>query len=139
MYEDLVKRLRIDQRLAEIAAEDVAKMPNTIFGEAADAIEELQKLTDAQLDIIKQYQGYLTKPRAYDRDQYDRGYHDGRMFRPAIVTNADRIRAMTDEELANYLYELTICGCPDHGARDCVPSYEACWLDWLKQEATDGT
>lgn len=29
--------------------------------QAADAIEDLQKLTDAQLDIIKQYQAYLTK------------------------------------------------------------------------------
>lgn len=31
--------------------------------EGADATEELQKLTDAQLEIIKQYQAYLDKYR----------------------------------------------------------------------------
>ena len=35
---------------------------------------------------------------------------------PQPITNADRIRAMTDEELANY----------------------QTWLDWLKQEAEEG-
>lgn len=55
-------------------------------------------------------------------------------------TNADRIRAMTDEELARF--RAYGC-CPEnrymndyecdyfHG--DC----EKCWLDWLKQEVTD--
>lgn len=46
MYEELVKRLRKTQKLAEYAAEDVAKMPNMIFGEAADAIEELSRQRD---------------------------------------------------------------------------------------------
>lgn len=41
MYEELVKRLRTAQTLAEFVAEETAKMPNTIFGEAADAIETL--------------------------------------------------------------------------------------------------
>ena len=31
--------------------------------DAADAIEDLNKLIDAQLDIIKQYQAYLRKPQ----------------------------------------------------------------------------
>ena len=49
-------------------------------------------------------------------------------------TNADRIRAMSDEELAKLLdYEL---GCPSTGdcakmSKDC----NACWLDWLQQQA----
>ena len=48
------------------------------------------------------------------------------------MTNADRIRAMSDEELAELLdHEL---GCPITGdcekmSRDC----NACWLDWLQQ------
>lgn len=47
-------------------------------------------------------------------------------------TNADRIRAMSDEELAKLLdYEL---GCPSTGdcakmSKDC----KACWLEWLQQ------
>ena len=43
-------------------------------------------------------------------------------------TNADRIRAMTDEELAEFLYVKT---CEDgYPQFDNIPG----WLDWLKQE-----
>ena len=60
------------------------------------------------------------------------------------VTNADKIRAMTDEELAKILCRI----CPPEKSPtetcfyaigdnkdgvDCVD--ELCWLDWLKQEA----
>ena len=50
------------------------------------------------------------------------------------MTNADRIRAMSDEELAKIIeHEL---GCPVTGdcekmSKDC----KACWLDWLQQQA----
>ena len=52
------------------------------------------------------------------------------------MSNADRIRAMMDEELANWIAYLH---CPhyeddDYACDDC----KACWLEWLKQEATDG-
>lgn len=54
------------------------------------------------------------------------------------MTNADRIRAMTDEELAEWIY-LTV------GFRDCPIREDRCfedcekrWLDWLKQEAPHG-
>jgi len=53
-------------------------------------------------------------------------------------TNADRIRAMSDEEMAEFFK----IGCPPGydlcGA--CVPAGDicnGCWLDWLKQEAAD--
>lgn len=65
-------------------------------------------------------------------------------FEPKPTTNADRIRAMTDEELAEY---LAPCACPpikfnkntgdivcpvnkEPSASDC----KSCWLDWLKEE-----
>ena len=52
-------------------------------------------------------------------------------------TNADRIRAMSDEELAQFLYACDFCniceegcdGCSYHG--DC----ERRLADWLKQPA----
>ena len=44
-------------------------------------------------------------------------------------TNADRIRAMSDEELAEF---ISSCGCPDH-ARNCADSCKDCTMDWLKQ------
>jgi hypothetical protein len=45
-------------------------------------------------------------------------------------TNADRIRAMTDEELSDFLDDVRDewgCSHYPHGTED--------WLDWLKQEA----
>ena len=39
-------------------------------------------------------------------------------------TNADRIRAMTDEELAYFMANIEPCR-------------ESAWLDWLKQEVSD--
>lgn len=64
-------------------------------------------------------------------------------------TNGDAIRDMTDEELAEWLAKqkhrkitfdgwLPLCyhamGPKDCSKRGC----EKCWLDWLRQEATDG-
>ena len=65
MYEELVKRLRKTQKLAEYAAEDVAKMPNMIFGEAADAIETMREMVatahDELANVIQSYEE--SKPR----------------------------------------------------------------------------
>lgn len=50
-------------------------------------------------------------------------------------TNADRIRAMTDEELAEWI-ELLLCpsNCPDEqmGEVCARTSCDGCWLSWLK-------
>lgn len=60
------------------------------------------------------------------------------------MTNADRIRAMTDEELADWLkYErISVCP-PDTGHIHCnisdICADRKCWLDWLKQEVSDGS
>ena len=42
------------------------------------------------------------------------------------ITNADRIRAMTDEELATFLFQSRI---------DKLSERE--WLDWMKQEVSE--
>ena len=44
------------------------------------------------------------------------------------ITRGDRIRAMSDEELANWLWAYA------DGSGKTPPQ----WLGWLKQEATDG-
>jgi hypothetical protein len=53
------------------------------------------------------------------------------------MTNADRIRAMTDEELAD---ELSYSGCHKQSTPEICRKHtgdcKQCWLDWLKQEAT---
>lgn len=59
------------------------------------------------------------------------------------MTNADKIRAMTDEEIASMLQDYSsICGfkkCPAY-MDSCAVSGSTCtaaWLDWLKQEADE--
>lgn len=51
-------------------------------------------------------------------------------------SNADRIRAMTDEELAKWL-GLKVSACNEN--EKCGNDYtcDACWLDWLKGEVDD--
>lgn len=55
-------------------------------------------------------------------------------------TNADRIRAMTDEELAELLHEITEPVCPPMQPHKYCRSGECkkCWLEWLQEEADDG-
>lgn len=44
-------------------------------------------------------------------------------------TNGDRIRAMTDEEMANGLSKVI---CPNVSEECCHTSCKECWLDWLR-------
>lgn len=53
------------------------------------------------------------------------------------MTNAERIRQMTDEELGDFLYNE---GCCPPDVRPCIGgseglSCDACWQKWLRQEA----
>lgn len=100
----------------------------------------------------------LVKALQYDRTQYEVGYEDGirivlnrlQQFLERsieqddehiersgrVMSNADRIRAMTDEEMAKYSKGY---GCPhvcttkyiNSGTNSCYK----CWLDWLKQKS----
>ena len=53
------------------------------------------------------------------------------------MTNADRIRAMSDEELAELIDRETDSCAPtgdcEKMSRDC----KACWLEWLQQPAEE--
>ena len=57
------------------------------------------------------------------------------------ISNADRIRSMTDEELAWFIYTKTGCDhkCMHWNSKSCTnaDTVKVCgeiWLDWLKQE-----
>ena len=55
-------------------------------------------------------------------------------------TNADLIRAMTDEELAEIIPERVDCSeCPARigDYRACKEKCKETWLDWLKREADE--
>lgn len=54
---------------------------------------------------------------------------------PNRQTNADRIRAMTDEEMAHYFSEQPDA-CPGRAGCSGKNCYD-CWLAWLKQEASE--
>lgn len=66
-------------------------------------------------------------------------------FPKTTKTNADRIRAMTDEELAVWLDDISKA-CYDEGytketdepLMSPYPSTASKWMAWLKQEATNG-
>lgn len=51
------------------------------------------------------------------------------------MTNADKLRSMSDEELADWFVSLGGEVCPFVG--DCQLSCRQCWLDWLREEATE--
>jgi hypothetical protein len=57
------------------------------------------------------------------------------------LTNADRIRQMSDEELAEWL-NIMQSNAWHRGIFNAetkhFPSTNAAWLDWLKQEVEDG-
>lgn len=57
------------------------------------------------------------------------------------MTNADRIRAMTDEDLSRFIDSLFegVHGCPgDHWDKCTYPDRTCrdCWLDWLREVDT---
>ena len=72
------------------------------------------------------------------------GYCDGEKELTACpsykrMTNADCIRAYTDEQIAEMLSHFP-CPASDHGCHDCLKHMgdcKACWLDWLKQEVEE--
>jgi len=56
------------------------------------------------------------------------------------ATNADRIRAMSDEELANFIPDwrhTKACKCNEHEFIGCDNQCEKCVLEWLKQPAEE--
>ena len=63
----------------------------------------------------------------------------GRPYCDRPQTNADRIRAMTDEELAELL-QKNRGGCRALTTESYVcdnTDCKSCWLEWLKQEAEE--
>lgn len=51
------------------------------------------------------------------------------------LSNADRIRDMSDEELALQFG----ANCPKENRRACDRVCSKCWLEWLRQPSEEGT
>lgn len=55
-------------------------------------------------------------------------------------TNADRIRSMSDEELAEFCFRITDDVASYYGGDGYEPKYPVAskgWLDWLREEAKE--
>ena len=74
------------------------------------------------------------------------GYDKCKQYKPNYTTNADRIRAMSDDELATHLHDIGWdCNlCAEHGRLDnepllrgvrCDEKCEEHCLQWLQQPA----
>lgn len=74
---------------------------------------------------------------ANDGNEYCFACNNGNQFKS--ITNADRLRAMTDDELAKYLCKLISDGVMmaipgAHYSNADIEELNQNWLDWLKQE-----
>ena len=59
-------------------------------------------------------------------------------WKPHPMTNGDRIRAMTDDELAKFIPDWSYtnaCKCDEKTYVDCNNECEKCVAEWLKQPA----
>ena len=66
---------------------------------------------------------------------------DAGVLFPSVVTNADRIRSMTDEELATWMncMQSNAYHCGEFGRTNAAyPFDNKAWNDWLKSPVKDG-
>ena len=59
---------------------------------------------------------------------------DNVTIEPRLKTNADRIRMMTNEELAEFMNNGCDVIAPSENCTKAFYDCKKCWLDWLKQE-----
>lgn len=92
---------------------------NMLYRAGIRTAEELAKKTDRELLSIRNFgaQSWSEVKAELDRLGYTKP-----------ITNADRIRAMTDEELARWMAE-----CNAYGER----AEASQWMPWLKQPVED--
>ena len=82
-----------------------------------------------------------TYPPRYIARCLNCGYEDGNTIQKQ--TNADRLRAMSDEELDKFLGDVqwdvaNYCGGVTQKQEFPVPEQRGAWLDWLREEVSDG-
>ena len=79
---------------------------------------------------------------AIQEEAYKRGYEAGMKFAKDtnVLTNADRIRAMSDEELCDFLGQYKFCDICEEGCDACLyhGDCDKRLMDWLKQPAEVG-
>ena len=76
---------------------------------------------------------------AHPRPCYDDGkcHYKGECGHKAPLTNADRIRAMSDEELVEFIKNIKVRAVLCKAVKDNDAFEELCSAEWLKQPAED--
>ena len=132
MYDELVKVLRETDFSdgCPCGAEPLCKEKDCVILQAACAIEELSKPKWIPVtERLPENEMKLNVPASDVRSVH--------------ITNGDRIRAMSDEELAVLIGDNIDCAvCREmHDSDYCPKPYPGtcydCWLDWLRQEAKE--
>ena len=57
--------------------------------------------------------------------------------KPKPMTNADRIRAMSDEEMAEFIISIPMCVGEDEDLNCEIDVCKECFLKWLRQPAEE--
>lgn len=77
----------------------------------------------------------LERALTYDRDQYRKGFEEGKLVQPEIKTKGDYIRGLSDEKLAEYLWLRQFDGSYFPYSNELGDmNTEDRWLEWLKEE-----
>jgi hypothetical protein len=141
MYDELIKALRdpahsldcefCDSRYCHPDRKGYGKC---IIVKAADAIAELSRENESLAKSVNEASEILRKRWIPVTERLPQ-------------TNADKLRAMSDEELAEFFTPFYYDGpkfyCPaqaDVGEGECAAKSDCrqCWLNWLRQEVQDG-
>ena len=74
---------------------------------------------------------------AHPRPCYDDGkcHYKGECGHKAPLTNADRIRSMSDEEMAEFISSIPMCVGKDEDLNCGIDVCKECFLKWLQRPA----
>lgn len=56
---------------------------------------------------------------------------------PQCMTNADNIRCMNDECLAEFMRKTYTCPPAKPGNKSCILDCSKCWLEWIQQSSEE--
>ena len=112
-------------------AESREKDPFAYVWWPGSEVEDMAKIED----YGKTWAAYAYPPAHIDREAWE----PCGAYVPKIVTNADRIRAMSDEELAEWMCSLMTAECCDQRcpARDICNLGDNGLVKWMKQPAEE--
>ena len=101
---------------------------NCLYRAGITTVEELRQKRNWELQGIRSFgaKSFREVQEALERLETEKP-----------VTNADRIRAMSDEELAELISNIRYTRCNGR-ITDCKPSCGECIREWLQQPAEEG-